>query len=487
MNITYDSLFVGGQWIAPSSDGRIEVHAAATEALLGSVPDGAPGDIDRAVASARAAFDDPQGWAAWSPQERQAALARLADAIDKRSEETILRVSAQNGMPVTVGAYSEGSAPAGLLRYYGVLAAVSDQEEARRSLASGTTIVRGEPLGVVAAVVAWNFPQTLAFCKLAPALAAGCTAVLKPAPQTVLDSFLLAEAVEEAGLPPGVLSIVPGGRDLGAYLVAHPGVDKVAFTGSTEAGRAIAETCGRLLRPVTLELGGKSAAILLDDVDLDASMAELIGATLGNNGQTCYLSTRILAPRQRYAEIVDALTAAASALRIGDPLEVSTQVGPLVSAPQRERVEGYIAAGRAAGGRITTGGGRPAEFDRGWFVQPTVFTDLDHGSPTAREEIFGPVVVVLPYADTEDALALANDSDYGLGGTVWTADEERGLDLARRMHTGTVGVNGYIMDIGAPFGGVKASGLGRELGPEALASYRQPKSIYLPHRPFVVA
>jgi aldehyde dehydrogenase (NAD+) len=258
----------------------------------------------------------------------------------------------------------------------------------------------------------------------------------------------------------------------------HPGVDKVAFTGSTATGRAIAEQCGRLLRPVTLELGGKSAAIVLDDADLEPNLDAFFRATLNNNGQTCLIGTRVLAPRSRYGEVVDLLTDYFGSLSIGDPLDEGTRVGPLVSRRQRDRVEGYIAKGRAEGGRITTGGGRPQGLDRGWFVQPTIFADVDNDFTPAREEIFGPVLCVLPYHDVDDAVRIANDSDYGLGGTVWGTDSERALAVARRVHTGSVGINGYALDLGAPFGGVKGSGLGRELGPEGLASYQQLKSIY---------
>jgi acyl-CoA reductase-like NAD-dependent aldehyde dehydrogenase len=456
------------------------VTSASTEEALGSVPEAAEGDIDLAVAAARAAFDDPAGWAAWDPGRRGEALERFAAALEKRGEQFAQLVSSQNGMPISIGRMSEAISGQLLVRYYAALAQQMPAEETRASLVGGSTIVRRDPAGVIAAIVPWNFPQSLTFFKLAPALAAGCTVVLKPAPETVLDAFLLAEAVAEAELPPGVVSIVPAGGEVGAYLVRHPGVDKVAFTGSTRAGRAIAEECGRLLRPVTLELGGKSAAIVLDDADLTGKLTELFSATLLNNGQTCYLGTRVLAPRSRYGMVVDILTGLAAGLKVGDPLDDGTQIGPLVSRRQRDRVEGYIATGLAEGARLTTGGGRPAGFDRGWFVQPTVFADVDNSATIAREEIFGPVLSVIGYDDVDQAVAIANDSEYGLGGSVWTADPERGLEVARRVQTGSIGVNGYALDPGSPFGGVKASGMGRELGPEGLASFQQLKSIYLP-------
>jgi aldehyde dehydrogenase (NAD+) len=312
-------------------------------------------------------------------------------------------------------------------------------------------------------------------------MAAGCTLVIKPSPETVLDAFVFAEAVAEAGIPAGVVNIVPGGREVGAYLVAHPGVDKISFTGSTAAGRSIGEVCGRLLRPVTLELGGKSAAIVLDDADLDLqTVAEkLFTATLLNNGQTCFLGTRVLAPRSRYSEIVDLFTDFVGALKVGDALDDTTQIGPMATAAQRERVERYIAKGRGDGARVTIGGGRPADRDTGWFVEPTIFADVDNNHTIAQEEIFGPVLSVIPYADDDEAVRIANDSDYGLGGTVWTNDPDRGLALAKRVQTGTIGVNTYLPEPTAPFGGVKASGIGRELGPEALGNYQQLKSVYL--------
>ena len=482
MELDYDSLYVGGEWIKPASSSKITVVSASTEQVIGHVPEAVEADIDAAVGAARRAFDDPNGWAHWEPAQRAATMERLASALDKRAGEMVRRISSQNGMPVAVGNQLEAVFPALLLRYYAGLVKDDTFEEIRPGLLGGSTLVRREPLGVVGAIVPWNFPQTLAFMKLAPALAAGCTVVLKPSSETVLDSFLLAEAIAEAELPAGVVNIVPGGRGTGAYLVSHPQVDKIAFTGSTEVGRAIAETCGRLLRPVTLELGGKSAGIVLDDADLDLAKVaqQMFTATLLNNGQTCFLSTRVLAPRSRYGEIVDIFSGLAGALKVGDPLDPSTQVGPMVSERQRERVEGYIAKGKSEGARITAGGGRPEGLDKGWFVEPTVFADVDNSHTVAQEEIFGPVLSVIPYSDVDEAVSIANASDFGLGGTVWTTDHGRGVEVAKRVQTGSIGINNYLPDPTAPFGGVKSSGMGRELGPEGLAAYLNFKSIYLP-------
>ena len=480
MSIVYDQLFIGGEWVRPSTSATIEVTSASTEEHVGSVPEAQEADVDAAVGAARRSFDDPHGWSQWEPARRSSALRSLADQLEARSEELARRVSIQNGMPIAVATQLEGGFPLILLRYYADLLGTDPVEEERPHLLGGTTIVRREPIGVVGAIAPWNYPQTLAAFKYAPALAAGCTIVLKPSPETVLDAFLFAEAVAASELPPGVINIVPGGRELGAYLVQHPDVDKIAFTGSTAAGRQIAETCGRLLRPVTLELGGKSAAIVLDDADLDLSVIgnDLFAATLVNNGQTCYLGTRILAPRSRYAEVVDTFAAFASSLTVGDALDPATQIGPMASQAHRERVEGYIAKGSGDGARLVAGGGRPQAQERGWFVQPTVFADVDNNATIAQEEIFGPVLSVIPYTDEDDAIRLANDSDYGLGGSVWTSDPERGRNVARRVRTGTIGVNRYLPDPGAPFGGIKASGIGRELGPDALRPYQQVKSIY---------
>lgn len=479
MSIDYRQLYIGGQWSDPAKTETIDVHSPTTEQQIGSVPRGSETDVDAAVAAARAAFDDPDGWAAWSPARRGEVLERFATELEARGEETARRVSMQNGMPIWLAHQFEAGFPPLLLRYYSGLMNSMPVEDARPGMLGGTALVSRQPVGVVAAITPWNVPQGISFLKIAPALAAGCTMVLKPAEETVLDAFLMAEAALAAGLPAGVLNVVPGGRELGAYLVSHPGIDKVSFTGSTAAGRAIGETCGRLLRPVTLELGGKSAAIVLDDADLGANLESFFGVTLLNNGQICWLNTRVLAPRSRYTEIVDTVTALAGGLTVGDPLDPETKVGPLVSSRQRDRVEGYIAKGKQEG-RLTTGGGRPKGLDRGWFVEPTVFADMTNTAQVSCEEIFGPVLSIIAYDDEAEAVAIANDSNYGLGGTVWSSDLERAASVARKVRSGTVGVNHYTNDPVAPFGGIKDSGIGRELGPEGLDAFQVYKTIYLP-------
>ncbi|MFC8178755.1 aldehyde dehydrogenase [Rhodococcus sp. NPDC057297] len=478
MTIDYTGLYINGDWTPSSGSNVIDVISPTTEQQIGSVPEATQSDVDDAVEAARAAFDGPDGWGSWAPSRRAEVLGRFADELESRAEETSSRVSSQNGMPIQLARQFEGGFPPVLLRYFGDMAA-KQEDEIRPGMLGGSTLVTRSPIGVVGAITPWNVPQAITFLKLAPALAAGCTVVLKPSPETVLDAFLMAEAAIAAGMPAGVLNIVPGGRELGAYLVSHPGIDKVSFTGSTAAGKSIARTCGEMLRPVTLELGGKSAAVVLDDADLAANIESFFAATLLNNGQICWLGTRVLAPRSRYAETVDTITDLAKGLKIGDPLSDDTQIGPLVSSRQRDRVEGYIEKGKGDGGRITTGGARPGSMDTGWFVEPTVFADVQTGHTIAQEEIFGPVLAVIPYDDEAEAVKIANHSDYGLGGSIWTADPDRGAQFARRIASGTVGINGYVNDPTAPFGGIKNSGIGRELGPEGLASYQQLKSIYL--------
>jgi acyl-CoA reductase-like NAD-dependent aldehyde dehydrogenase len=480
VSLDHDKLFIGGDWIDPQSDARIEVVSASTEEVIGSVPEASEGDVDAAVAAARAAFDDPNGWARWEPAARAEVMERLADALEARGEEIAARVSMQNGMPIAISTTVEAVFPVALLRYYAGLARALPTSELRDGLLGGTISVEKKPVGVVGAIIPWNYPETLLAFKLGPAMASGCTMVIKPSPETVLDSVVLAECIAEAGVPDGVLNLVPGGRDIGAYIVTHPGIDKVAFTGSTAAGRTIAEQCGRLLRPVTLELGGKSAAIILDDADLTDAAEALFGATLLNNGQTCILGTRVLAPRERYDEIVAVFSGLAGAMKVGDAMDPETQIGPMASRTHRDRVMGYIEKGKEQGARVAQGGGAPEGLDKGWFVEPTVFADMDNDFTIAREEIFGPVLSVIPYDGGDDAaIAIANDSNYGLGGSVWTSDPDRALSVAKRVQTGSIGINHYMIDPAGPFGGVKDSGMGRELGPEGLAAYQQLQSIYV--------
>ena len=477
VNRNTSRFFIGGTWVEPSSSEVFRLVNPSTEEVIGTVPEGKNADIDRAVAAARKAFDG-NGWRDLPASERAMALRRFGEALQRRKPELTQAVSRQNGMPGWLSTLFEGDVALSLLDYYADLAEKQQMRETRPSQLGQQTLVDLIPVGVIAAIVPWNFPVTLAMTKIAPALAAGCTMVIKPSPGTVLDSYILAEAAIEAKLPAGVINWVAADRDVGAYLVSHPDVDKVAFTGSTAAGRFIAGKCGQLLRPVTLELGGKSAAIILEDADLDKLVENLPMASFLNNGQTCFASTRILAPRSRYAEIIDAVASASAQLNVGDALDAATQIGPMASSAHRDRVEQYIAKG-CNEARLVTGGGRPKNTSRGWFVEPTVFADVDNKSVIAQEEIFGPVLTIIPYNDEAEAVRISNDSAFGLGGTVWSRDEGRALDVASRIQTGTIGINGYAPAVGSPFGGVKASGLGRELGPEALSGYWQLKSTYV--------
>jgi len=475
----HDKLFIGGEWVVPSSNARIEVISSSTEERIGSVPAAAEADVDAAVDAARRAFDDPSGWATWDPSARADAIERLADILERHGEDIAQRVSAQNGMPISLSRQIEAVFPPMLLRYYAGLVRATPTAELRDGLLGGQISIERSPIGVVGAIVPWNYPETLLAFKLAPGLAAGCCFVIKPSPETVLGSFVLSECIAEAGIPAGVVNFVPGGREIGAYLVQHPRIDKVAFTGSTAAGRSIAEVCGRLLRPVTLELGGKSAAIFLDDAELANAAEALVMATLLNNGQTCVLSTRILAPRTRYDEIVGTFGAIASALKVGPALDETTEVGPMASKTHRERVLGYIEQGKADGARVVAGGGAPADLDRGWFVSPTIFADVAPDHTIAREEIFGPVLAVIPYDTVDEAVAIANDSPYGLAGTVWSGDPDHALSVARRVQTGAIGINHFMLDPAGPFGGIKDSGLGKELGPEGLVAYQRLQTVYV--------
>ncbi len=469
-------LLIGGEWVDSEATSSIDVIGASTEEVIGRVPDAVPADIDRAVAAARSAFDTGE-WPRLSPSERASYLNSLSQALQSRESDITSTITAENGSPISLCSMLQLLPTTMTLDYYADLGRNIEIEETRQGMLGGV-VVRREPVGVVAAIVPWNVPLYTAALKLGPALAAGCTVVLKPSPETALDAYFLADALLEIGLPPGVVNIVAADRDTSSYLVTHPGIDKVAFTGSTAAGKTIAAACGQLLRPVSLELGGKSAAVVLDDADLDqVANALLPMGSMMFSGQACIAQTRVLAPRDRYDEVVDALSEKIRTLPVGDPFDPSTVFGPLVSSRQRDRVESYIALGQEEGAKVAAGGGRPANLDRGWFVEPTVLANVDNRMRVAREEIFGPVVSVIPYADTDEAVRLANDSEFGLGGGVYTSDTTRGLDIARRIQTGTITLNGIGLETCAPFGGVKQSGVGRELGPEGLAAYFNLKSI----------
>ncbi|MEU5994331.1 aldehyde dehydrogenase [Spirillospora sp. NPDC047418] len=472
----HDRLFIGGEWAAPAGTGTIDVISPHTEEVIGRVPEGTEGDIDAAVAAARRAFDAGP-WPRMTPAERAEIVGRLSAIYAERQQEMADLCTAQMGSPIMFSVFGQAAIPQMVLQYYVDLAATYAWEEERQGMLGPVTVTQ-EPVGVVAAIVPWNVPQFTLMLKLAPALIAGCTVVAKPSPETPLDTYLLAEWIKEAGIPDGVVNFVPAGREVGAYLVAHPDVDKVSFTGSTAAGRKIGAVCGEQLKRCTLELGGKSAAIILDDADLPSTIEGFKLASLMNNGEACAAQTRILASRRRYDEVADALAAMVGGLTVGDPADYATEIGPLVAKRQQERVENYIRIGQDEGAKLITGGlDRP--HDRGWYVAPTVFGDVGNDMRIAREEIFGPVLVLIPYEDEADAVRIANDSDYGLGGSVWTSDVDHGVDVARRIRTGSCGVNMYTLDPNTPFGGYKNSGMGRELGPEGLHAYLEHKSI--PH------
>ncbi|MER8900062.1 aldehyde dehydrogenase [Mesorhizobium sp. M0676] len=478
MNGEHIDIYVNGKQRPAHSRARIPVVNPADEREFATIADGDKDDVSAAVDAARVAFEN-SGWPQLPPSKRANYLRKLARAIDSRAEQLGAIVTAQIGMPLARSVQSNGS---GASKYYDYYAELADQLEVESErIGHGLrTVIRREPVGVAGLIVPWNGPQGAIAWKLAPALAAGCTTVIKPSPEASLDSYLLAEALDEAGIPPGVVNIVFGGRETGALLASHPGVDKVSFTGSTRAGRQVALACAERFARVTLELGGKSGALLLDDADLDTFLPLVAPACIPFSGQICHALTRVIAPRARYEEVVEGIVAKMARLVVGHPLDPATQVGPLVARRQRDRVEECIASGRAQGAQVVTGGGRPEHLDVGYYIQPTVFRDVDSTMRIAQEEIFGPVVSVIPYDDDEEALAICNGTTYGLGGAVFTSDPERGMAIARRIAAGVVGINRYTLHIDAPFGGVKGSGLGRELGPEGLAAFLEVKSIFPP-------
>ena len=473
----WDKLFIGGEWVEPAGTGVIDVISPHSEERVGRVPEGSVADVDRAVAAARTAFDEGE-WPRLTPAERATAVRRFADLYATKFDEMATLITTEMGSPILFSQLAQAPVPWMMLDAFIKHAEVHPWEEVRTGVLTPQVTVRREPVGVVGAIVPWNVPQFTTMSKLAPALLSGSSIVIKPSPETPLDGMLMAELLAEAGIPKGVVSVIPAGREVGEHLVSHPDVDKIAFTGSTAAGRRIASICGEQLKRVSLELGGKSAAIILDDADLAATVEGFKMASLMNNGQACVAQTRILASTSRYAEVVDAVGEMVSGLTVGDPLEMTTEIGPLVAERQQQLVEKYIALGQEEGAKVVAGGsGRPEGHDKGWYVRPTVFAEVDNRMRIAQEEIFGPVLSVIPYDGVDEAVRIANDSEYGLAGSVWTADRDAGLDVARRVRTGTYGVNAYSMDFNAPFGGFKASGVGREFGPEGLDHYVEYKTI----------
>jgi len=475
---TKDTLYIGGEWVAPSTSNAIEVISPTTEEVIARVPEAAEGDVDRAVEAAKAALAGP--YPALSGAERAEYLRKLSLAIQARSQELADVITAEMGCPSSWSLMGQVFSSTMVLDGWADLAETFAFEELRPG-ALGPVLVRKEPVGVSAGIIPWNVPLFIVALKLGAALAAGSPMILKPSPETPLDGYLLGEILDEIELPKGMVSILPAGREVGEYIVRHPGVDKVGFTGSTAAGRKVGAICGEMLKRCTLELGGKSAAIILEDADLASAIPMLMPSALMNNGEACIAQSRILAPRSRYADVVEAVAEAVKGHTVGDPADPSVAVGPLVAERQRDRVLGYIEKGKAEGATLTVGGGRPAGLERGWFVEPTLFVDVDNHMTIAQEEIFGPVLSVIGYDRPEDAVRIANDSDYGLSGSVWTTDVEAGIDVARQVRTGTYGINAFgTLDMRNPFGGFKASGVGRELGPEGLSAYLETKSIVLP-------
>ncbi|WP_353940360.1 aldehyde dehydrogenase [Streptomyces sp. HUAS MG91] len=479
--ITYDRLFIGGSWTEPSDPELLDITSPHDRSVIGRAAQAQPADIDRAVAAARTSFEAGV-WRRTAPAERIAILRRFNELREENAEKVADLISLENG---SAGWFTRAGQP-GLTRQAKAYLKAAEEFGWEETLAPSDpaspvrSVVRREAVGVVAAVIPWNSPFSSATSKIIPALLAGNSVVLKVSPENSLSMGYLAELIERAGLPDGVLSVLPADRETSEYLVAHPEVDKIAFTGSTRAGRRIASLAGEQLKRVSLELGGKSAAIILPDADIERAVSGLKFGSLLNNGESCIAQTRILAPRSRYEDVVTALKGMVESLKVGDPAAPDTFIGPMIRPDQQQRVRDYIRTGIEEGARLVTGGPQiPDGLEKGNYVTPTVFADVDNSMRIAQEEIFGPVLVVIAYDDEDDAVRIANDSEYGLSGGVWSTDEEHALAVARRVRTGTVTVNGASVGFDGPFGGFKASGIGREYGAVGLGTYTEYQTITL--------
>jgi aldehyde dehydrogenase (NAD+) len=468
-----DKVFIGGEWVLPAGADPLPVVNSATEETIATIPGCTPVEVDHAVEAARGAFE---GWAATPRAERAEALAAIAAGLGERSEELTATITAELGMPLKLTQMIQVGL--GINHFAAMPKAL---EEVRWEEEVGNSRVLREPVGVVGAITPWNYPLNQIGAKVAPALAAGCTVVLKPSEIVPLNAFILAEVIESVGLPPGVFNLVTGiGPVVGEAIAGHPGVDFVSFTGSTRAGRRVSELAAATVKPVAMELGGKSPNVLLDDADFARAVPDGVAKCFLNSGQTCSALTRMLVPRERLAEVEELAKGAAEAFTPGDPFEPGTRLGPLVSETQRERVRDYIAKGEAEGAKLVTGGtDAPEGLDRGYFVRPTVFSEVTPEMTIGREEIFGPVLVIQPYDGEEDAVRIANATDYGLAGGVWAGDQERAIAVARRLRTGQIEINGGAFNPAAPFGGYGQSGHGRENGRFGLEELLQVKSLQL--------
>ena len=469
--LAYPDFYIDGAWQAPASAVSLDVHSASTEAVIGRISLGNADDVDRAVRAARHAFDTH--WSQTTPATRAGWLDRIAAGLKARQDEIARTIAMEVGCPITMATGVQAGLPVVVTQQFAELARtyVFDHE-------IGNSLVTREPYGVVGAITPWNYPLHQIMAKVAPALAAGCTVVLKPSEIAPLNACLLADVCLEIGLPAGVLNIVHGtGPVAGEALVRHPGIDMVSFTGSLAAGRRVGALAGERIVKCTLELGGKSAVVLLDDAPFEKAVPNGVKNAMLNSGQTCSAWTRMIVPRARRDEVIALATAALATLTLGDPLDPATRLGPLISARQRERVLGYIAKGREEGATLVAGGGVPAAFARGHYVSPTIFADVDPASTIAQEEIFGPVLSILTCDSEDEAVAIANGTIYGLGGGVWAGDADRALRVARRLRTGQVDINGGRFNPRAPFGGYKLSGIGREFGPHGFEEFLQTKAI----------